>query len=393
MTKARLVLAFCLLDKYITMNKNNIDQALAALADALKSQSDTGSLNPAEFIKKLPWRSLSGDHISGGKIAKFSSAGITDSSSREQILIDDTGVTITNLTAKNIAGSLKVQETIFSNQVEAKIITADILNVKEIKADIQFEKDASVVFGDKIVGKGLIWKTKEHAKQLVYSDNSNGIFSSENLDLAKGKYFSINRVKLLDNESLGETVTKSNLREVGRLKGLVVDGAVSINQYLFFNPALDRLGLGTESPNAAFSVAEMGIEVMLGTDLERGGIVGTYASHGLDLVTDNVARISITANGEQITLGNKNTPPVNVSILGTMSVNVSNPDSRVKLDVGGSVRFNGVVHLNGTESPTSGVYNQGDIVWNSKPEQRKYIGWVCIKAGSPGIWAPFGEIK
>jgi hypothetical protein len=375
------------------MNKNNIDQALAALADALKSQSDTGVLTPSEFAKKIPFRSLSGDHIVGGKIVKFSSTGITDSATTEQIIINDSSVTVNNLSVKNVIGSLKVQETVIADSVEANVLTVDVLNVKKIKADVELENNNSLIFSDKVVGKGIIWKTNEQAKQLVYSENSNGIFSSENIDLAKGKYFSINRVRLLDNESLGESITKSNLREVGRLKGLIVDGAVSINQYLFFNPSADRLGLGTETPNAAFSVAEMGIEVMVGTDFERGGILGTYASHTLDLVTDNTSRVSISANGEQITLGNKNTPPVNVSVLGTMSVNVSNPDSRVKLDVGGSVRFNGVVHLSGTEAPTSGVYNQGDIVWNSRPEQKKYIGWVCIRAGSPGVWAPFGEIK
>lgn len=385
------MLAFCLLDKYITMN-TNIDQALAALGDALKSQNN-GSISPSEIAKKLPFRSLSGDHIIGGKIAKFASAGITDTATKEQISIDDSAVTVNNLSVKNVVGSLKVQETITAGNIEANTISVDTLNVKKIKADIELENNNSLVFSDKVVGKGIIWKTDQQAKQLVYSEHSNGIFSSEHIDLSKGKHFSINRVKVLDNEGLGESIIKSNLREVGRLKGLIVDGAVSINNYLFFNPAVDRLGLGTENPNAAFSVAEMGIEVMLGTDLERGGIVGTYASHNLDIVTDNVARISVSADGSKITLGNKNTPPVNVSVLGTMSVNVSTPDSRVKLDVGGSVRFNGVVHLSGSEAPTSGVYNQGDIVWNSKPEQRKYIGWVCIRAGNPGIWAPFGEIK
>jgi len=375
------------------MNKNNIDQALAALADALKSQSDTGALTPSEFAKKIPFRSLSGDHIVGGKIAKFASAGITDSATKEQVTVDDTGVTVNNLSVKNVLGSVKIQETVTAKNVEADVITVDVLNVKKIKADIEIENNNSLVFSDKVVGKGIIWKTAEQAKQLVYSENSNGIFSSENIDLSKGKYFSINRVKLLDNESLGESITKSNLREVGRLRGLIVDGTLSVNNYLFFNPSMDRLGLGTENPNAALSVAEMGIEVMIGTDFERGGIVGTYASHTLDLVTDNTSRVSISANGEQITLGNKNTPPVNVSVLGTMAVNVSKPDSRVKLDVGGSVRFNGVVHLSGTEAPTSGVYNQGDIVWNSRPEQRKYVGWVCVRAGNPGMWAPFGEIK
>ena len=377
------------------MNKNNIDQALAALADALKSQVDENPLaNPMVFINKMPKRSLSGDHLNGGKILNFSSSGITDSAKTEQLVIKDDGIDIKNLRVSQLSGHIKVVDSLETNKVSAKEITVDVLVVKDLKADIKLEKNESVVFsGDIIQNKGLLWSGDGYTKQFVYNKKPDRFFSSENIDLAKEKSISVNGIKVIDDKELGPTVTKSNLREVGRLKGLLVDGAMSVNNYLFFNSSIDRLGLGTESPNAAFSVAEMGIEVMVGTDFERGGIVGTFASHNLDIVTDNTARISISGTGDQITLGNKNSLPVNVTVLGTMSVNVSKPDSRVKLDVGGSVRFNGVVHLSGTEAPTSGVYNQGDIVWNSKPEQRKYIGWVCIKTGSPGIWAPFGEIR
>jgi hypothetical protein len=376
------------------MNKNNIDQALAALADALKSQVDENPLaNPMVFINKMPKRSLSGDHINGGKILNFSSTGITDTAKTEQLVIKDDGVDVKNLRVEKISGLVKING-IETNTITANEITVDILTVKDLRADIKLEKNESVIFsGDIIQGKGLFWSGDGYTKQFVYNKKPDRFFSSENIDLAKEKFISVNGVKVIDDQEIGPTVVKSNLREVGKLKGLLVDGSMSVNNYLFFNSSIDRLGLGTESPNAAFSVAEMGIEVMLGTDFKRGGIVGTFASHSLDFVTDNTARISISATGEQITLGNKNTLPVNVSVLGTMSVNISKPDSRVKLDVGGSVKFNGVVHLSGTEAPTSGVYNQGDIVWNSKPEQRKYIGWVCIKSGSPGIWAPFGEIR
>jgi hypothetical protein len=54
------------------MNKTNIDQALAALADALKSQEpDSFLTSPKEFVKKIPFRSLSGDHINGGKVQQI----------------------------------------------------------------------------------------------------------------------------------------------------------------------------------------------------------------------------------------------------------------------------------------------------------------------------------
>jgi len=388
------VLAFCLLDKYITMNKNNIDQALAALADALKSQVDENPLaNVSALIKKMPLRSLSGDHINGGKILKFRSSGITDSATTEQIVIKDDAVSIKTLIVDNVYGKLKVTEGLETNSINANEIVVDKLTVKDLRADIKFEKNESLVFGgDRVQGKGLLWSGSGYTKQFVYNTKPDRFFSSESIDLAKEKSFSINGIKVLDNETLGSSITKSNLREVGRLKGLIVDGSMSINNFLYFNGSVDRLGLGTESPNAAFSVAEMGIEVMLGTDINRGGIVGTFASHSFDLVTDSTPRISIGASGN-IQFGNKNYPPIQVSVHGSLAINVGSPDNRAKLDVNGPIKFNNVIHLSGTEAPRSGSFNQGDIVWNSKPEQKKFIGWVCVKTGSPGVWCAFGEIR
>lgn len=46
----------------------------------------------------------------------------------------------------------------------------------------------------------------------------------------------------------------------------------------------------------------------------------------------------------------------------------------------------------GTDAPTSGTYNQGDIVWNISPSAGGYIGWVCVVGGTPGTWKGFGAI-
>jgi hypothetical protein len=374
------------------MNKINIDQALAALGDALKSQQDENPLaNPLAFVKKLPWRSLSGDHVTGGKITNFSSSGITDKATKERIVISDTEVTIKSLSVDQLQKSVEIKGDVTASTVTANRIVADILDVKEIKADIKFEKNSSVVFANEIYSKGLLWTGSDYTKQFVYSGKPNRFFSSESIDIANDKKFSINGVDVLSSSELGSSVVKSNLREVGRLKGLIVDGSFSINSYLFYNSSTDRLGIGTDQPNSALSVSENGIEVLVGTASNKG-VIGTFASHGVDILTDNTPRISIESTGN-ILLGNKNTPPIQVSINGTLTVNVSTPDPRVKLDVGGAIKFNNALHLSSAEAPNSGSFNQGDIVWNAAPAQRKYIGWVCIKSGSPGIWCPFGEIR
>ena len=368
------------------MNKKNLDQALAALSDALTSQEPESLLNdPLVFVSRLPKRSLSGDHIYQGKILGFSSAGITDQASKEQILVKDDFVKISSLAVDSIEGDLKV-----TGDVTARTLKADVLEVKELKADIKFEKDSNIPFNG--ANKGLIWTGLKTTKQFIFAAEPDRFFSSETVDVAKGKSFSINGIKIIDDLELGSTITKSNLREVGRLRGLIVDGSVSINNYLYYNASSDRLGLGTEEPNASFSVAEDAIEVMLGTRDSVRGIVGTFASHSFDLVTDNITRIGIAANGN-IELGNKNTKPINVSVHGNMGIGVSTPDPRTTLHVGGAIKFNDTLHLKGTAPPQEGTFKQGDIVWNSDPQQRQFIGWVCIQSGTSGIWAAFGEIR
>lgn len=47
----------------------------------------------------------------------------------------------------------------------------------------------------------------------------------------------------------------------------------------------------------------------------------------------------------------------------------------------------------GTQPPTSGGHAEAEIVWNLLPQFGGNIGWVCVTAGFPGVWAPFGIIS
>jgi hypothetical protein len=241
-------------------------------------------------------------------------------------------------------------------------------------------------------GKGVIWSGQGHTKQIVFNGNPDRFFFSESIDLDKDRNITIGGTKVIDGKELGPTITKSNLQQVGRLKGLIVDGSININQYLIYNGATDRLGLGTEAPNAALSVAENSIEVMLGTTDDFHGMVGTFASTDFDIVTDNTARISVKANGN-IDLGNPNRNPIQVKVNGKLSIGVNVPDPSVDLHVAGPVRFNGHIQMYAATPPTEGTYAVGDIIWNSSPRVGVGVGWVCLRAGSPGSWYPFGEIK
>lgn len=359
---------------------NNLNNLLAALGDEINGIAQKSAADPKEIARKLPLRSLSGDHLNGGTVHNFASQGIVDQATKTQITVKDDGVYIRNLKADRI-DDLSVSGT----------LKANVLEVKELKADIKFEKDTPIVFsGDVLEGKGLLWSGSGNTKQFIFAANPDRFFSSENIDFARGKGITINGIKLFDENELGPTIVKSNLQQVGRLKGLIVDGSARIGEYLVFNSETNRLGLGTEEPNAALSIAEDGIEVIVGTKDFEKGVIGTYASHALEIVTDNTARISVSSGGD-ITLGDSKSTKVSVN--GTLTVNVNTPDPRVDLHVRGSIKFNDKLHLHGTEAPQTGVFSEGDIMWNTKPQPGRFIGWVCTQSGTPGLWSGFGRIE
>jgi hypothetical protein len=276
----------------------------------------------------------------------------------------------------------------FNAAIKDLIATANQPVAQEVTKFLEFRAKK----GETNIGKGIIWTGDGPGKQITLNAKPDRFFISEHIDLSKEKQILIGGVKVLDEQELGPSVTKSNLTKVGRLKGLIVDGSLSVNQFLYYNSTLDRLGIGTDEPNATFSTYANGLEVMMGTTDDMHGMVGTYAGHDLDIVTSNTARIIVRANGN-IDLGHPDKKPIQVKINGKLSVGVEVPDPAVDLHVSGPVRFNNKIHLSANAPPTSGTYNVGDIVWNAAPRVGVGIGWVCLRAGSPGLWYPFGEIK
>lgn len=259
-------------------------------------------------------------------------------------------------------------------------------------------KDMNVVdlsylkFNGDIQNKGLIWSGDGNTKQFVWQNNPDRFFSSEAIDIGKEGYVSIGGIKVIDENELGPSITKSNIKELGRLKGLIVDGSMSVNNYMFYDGSTDRLSIGTEQAKASITIADDGTEVILGSMEYGKAVVGTYNSTDLNIVTGNTPRITVSASGN-IELGNLAFGDTSTLVYGKLGVNVSNTDPRVDLHVNGPIRFNDKIHLNGPQPPEGGSYSKGDIVWNSEPNINKPIGWVCIKEGNPGIWAQFGVIS
>ena len=328
---------------------------------------------------------LSGDLIRGGMIERFSSTGIRDIATGQTVLVENGQVTLGNVPFELRDGKLIIQGNI---EVKGTFEATNevIYNQKFEKQYLQFSNPE----GD--VGTGLLWTGDKIIKQIVFRNNPNRFFMTENVDLASDRVYMIGRTPVLTENSLGNTVTESNIKKLGHLQELNVGGNVNIGDQIFYNPLSERLGIGTDQPNGVVSVYDSanGVELVLTGNETGRGVIGTYNTKGLDIVTDNQTRLTVGANGD-ITLGLEQKDSTVTRVYGKLSVGVKNPTEQ--FEVAGNIRWANKLFAVGNQPPSNGTYQQGDIVWNSNPRENAFIGWVCVAGGTPGQWKPFGQIN
>jgi hypothetical protein len=214
-------------------------------------------------------------------------------------------------------------------------------------------------------GKGILWSgLKGPNKQFVLQTSPDRLFSTESIDLGQERVYMIDREVVLNKTTLGRTVTESSLTKLGVLEELQVAGDAAIARRLSTN----QIEIGR------FVLNENELKVLNNFSITRNDIVD----------------FSINQN---ITIGNSANLNRPVSIFGNLSIGLAQPQEGVSLTVEGPVSFDRKKFQVGDGTPTSGLYNKGDIVWNSDPKPTNYIGWVCVTPGAPGYWLPFGAIS
>lgn len=265
----------------------------------------------------------------------------------------------------------------------------NIVNTSISVKDVRIERTDSLEFqaqtGDELFGKGLVWKSADGVnKKFMLRHNSDRLWSTESIDLDQGKSYKIDNIDVINQTSLGPTVRNSNLTKLGTLSELNVVGNVNIDSYVFWNSEAGRLGIGTEEPKGLLSLANLEGEMIFNIDNLRSSI-GTYSNTEMSLVTGNMPRLTIASTG-------KISVHSDTAVHGKLLVGLYNPDPDTDLSVKGNIRFAEKKFETGTEIPTNGTYRLGDIVWNNNPQPTGYVGWVCIREGTPGEWKAFGQI-
>ncbi len=366
-----------------TVNKLKI--ALAQIADGLEAIALAPAPKP-EFINN----EISGDKVHGGTISMFSSTGIADEATQRVMHLNNNGVSITNLVTDHISSS----PTVYGDLTVQGLVTAQKLHVNELTADVRNERTSPLEFvadENGIYGKGLQWKGQGPTKQFIYRSNPDRLWSTESIDLAADNAYLIGNITVLSTTELGSSVRTSNLVSVGTLQNLRTQGNLTIDDYIIYDADSQRLGFGTDSPNGSISVTSLESEFII--DVESNVTkIGNWTTNDLQIITDNTARITVRANGK-IDFGKTGKNDARVSIYGKLGVGVNNVSEDVSIAVANGIEVAGTKIMTGTSIPTGGTYRQGDIVYNTKAVATGYVGWICVRDGTPGEWKAFGQIS
>ena len=365
---------------------SNIKQGLTDLAELL-DQLNSRETKSTEILD----RSISGNKIHGGKITRFHSVGIRDDSDSLQLLVQSDGIVTDSVDTDLIKGDLTIDGGLKVNGG----IVAENLHVNEITADVRNERSSSLEFvateTETIYGKGLHWKGVDTTKQLVFIANPDRILATENIDIQSGKSYMINGLEVLGEDTIGSTVTRSNLKQLGLLNNLAVQGDVRVDEFLYYFAGSQRLGFNTEEPNGMLSLVSLDAEFII--DPEGDSVkLGTFTNDDVSFITDDITRLTITANGS-IIAGTPGSNNARVNIHGKLGIGVNNVDQDVSLSVAGPVKQEGKKFEVGNAIPETGTYKKGDIVWNQDPKPTGYVGWICVREGAPGVWKSFGQIS
>ena len=371
----------------------HINDTLANLKiglDSIHNALEKIALKPAEKPEFLN-NEISGNKIHGGCITSFSSTGINDEATKAVVLVKDDGLHTDHMYVKTIRNAQGVQ--VLGGLRVHGDITAKSLHVDEITADVRNERSTPLEFtadDNGIYGKGLVWKGDGPTKQFIYRANPDRIWTTESIDLNRGNAYKIDNIDLLTVDTLGSSVRSSSLTQVGTLNNLKTSGNLNIDGFIFYDESSQRLGFGTEAPNASISVTSLESEFIIDVEGEATKI-GNWTTDDLLIVTDNTTRINVRANGK-VEFGKSSKSDARVSVFGKLGVGVNNVSEDVSFATATGIEVAGTKIMTGTAIPTGGTFRQGDIVYNTKAVATGYVGWVCVREGTPGEWKAFGQI-
>lgn len=227
-----------------------------------------------------------------------------------------------------VNGAIDIRGNIVTHDILSREITTDSLRVKNLIADTTNFGNWHAKTYDELNGKGINWNCNEGITQLVYR-TGNRIWSNANFDVSSELSYMIDGVPVLSSNTLGRSVTSSNLRQVGALTALSVIGAASIGGFAYFNNMTYRLGLGTDEPNSSISIIDNNVEISIGSPSQNLATFGTWSNHDVAIITDNIPRLTVKHSGE-VQIGEASTKTGILRVYGSIYANEIVADTRLQ---------------------------------------------------------------
>lgn len=315
------------------------DAVVRALNDNFTKRLDTFNFPDESIpIKALRFdqaQTLSGDRVAGGIIRNFNSTGIQDSATDCRITILDESTVIENQLLSNglrVVGDTSLEGTI----------------------RIVGQLDKTTDFYQTLVA--------ETAQQVGSSLNDALFagFSDKVFDLIKTQGISVDKLSVGDKllieggKKLSANIQDSNLRTVGNLKELQVDGELMVNNGSIY-VGKKRVGINTVEPGGALSVWDGEIEFEVSKASENVGYIGLPRKQDLVIGVNSQKNIRVLSNGGT---------EIKKLHLGAMS-------------------------FESDSAPPNYAGTKGAVVFNSNPSEGGPMGWVCLGGAK---WANFGII-
>lgn len=342
------------LDSLVVQGTTNLGDCLIVDSDILRVGINTDTPNAALSIVDDNVEIVLGSSNGAGIIGVFNNndlALVTDNMARVTI---KKGGDVHVGSATNQKINLYVHGTLYADNIASDSTT-------ETNSSVEFKGADSNIYG-----LGLQWLGQGSAKQFVMRSGPDRLWSTEHLELDKGKALWIDGNAVLSTNALGDSVTDSKLTSLGVLSNLKVSG----------NSELGTVQAGSTS------VADLSADLVKTSNINSASKVSMVLDTGEYLYADSSV----------VRIGNSESTARTVKIFGNIAVNSNTVDPSVDLSVAGNIAFAGRKFFAGTSAPTAGSYNAGDTCWNETPNVGSYMGWVCVASGTPGQWAPFGLI-
>jgi hypothetical protein len=264
-----------LADQLLTLGHNKVGELLGTLdiSSIVASKAEKLASDAISSFKfpdsSIPFASLNLDgaqlpaaKIDSGIVAQFNSTGISDTASKTQLVVTDDGiVTTNNITAENL-------------------LIDDNAFFKNITVDGNFS----------IAGLDIFVKSIANETAAIYVAQSD----RRDIDIS-GRNIVYGDRMILNSDTLGPQIINSNIRRLGNLQELSVEGQAIIHETLVVTN--NKVGINTESASGALSVWDEDAEFTLVKHSPKTMYAGSTRITDIILGSNNQEQIGLKTNG------------------------------------------------------------------------------------------------